>query len=80
MRISRFWIYLPLTFGIASLISIFAWDSFIFAVILGGLGIVSSYFALDKYPDEENINFTGAALSYSCIMIVIGILLDKFFD
>ena len=58
----------------------FAWDSFIFAVILGGLGIVSSYFALDKYPDEENINFTGAALSYSCIMIVIGILLDKFFD
>ena len=49
-------------------------------LILGGLGIVSSYFALDKYPDEENINFTGAALSYSCIMIVIGILLDKFFD
>ena len=80
MRILRFWIYLPLTFGIASLISIFAWDSFIFAVILGGFGIVSIYFAFDKYPDEENINFTCAALSYSCIMIVIGILLDKFFD
>lgn len=55
-------------------------DCFIFGVFWGVLGIVSSFWALDKYPDEENINFTGAALSYSGIMIVIGIWIDKFFD
>ena len=76
----KFLLYLPLTFGIASLISIFTFDSFLFGVIFGVVGIVASFWALDKYPDEENINFTGAALSYSGIMIVIGILLDKFFN
>ena len=76
----RFLLYLPLTFGISSLISILACDCFLLGVFFGVLGIVSSFLALDKYPDEENINFTGAALSYSGIMIVIGIWIDKFFD
>lgn len=51
MRILRFWIYLPLTFGIASLISFFAWSYFILGAILGILGVVFIYtipFELDK--------------------------------
>ena len=58
MRILRFWIYLPLTFGIASLISFFAWSYFILGAILGILGLVFIYtipFELDK-KDENIIN------------------------
>ena len=70
MRILRFWIYLPLTFGIASLISFFAWSYFILGAILGILGVVFIYtipFELDK--KDENIIFSGGVLSYTGIMI-----------
>lgn len=57
MRFLRFWIYLPLTFGIASLISFFAWSYFILGAILGILGLVFIYtipFELDK---KDEISF-----------------------
>lgn len=80
MRILRFWIYLPLTFGIASLISFFAWSYFILGAILGILGVVFIYtipFELDK--KDENIIFSGGVLSYTGIMMVVCFLIEKFF-
>lgn len=80
MRILRFWIYLPLTFGIASLISFFAWSYFILGVILGILGVVFIYtipFELDK--KDENIIFSGGVLSYTGIMMVVCFLIEKYF-
>lgn len=75
----KFLLYLPLTFGIASLISIFTFDSFLFGVIFGVLGIVSLFFAYDKYPDEENIIFSGGVLSYTGITTVVCLLIEKHF-
>ena len=78
MRILRFWIYLPLTFGIASLISFFAWSYFILGAILGILGVVFIYtipFELDK--KDENIIFSGGVLSYTGIMMVVCFLIEK---
>ena len=75
----KFLIYLPLAFGIASLISIFTFDSFLFGVILGLLGIVSMFFAHDKYPDEENTIFSGGVLSYTGITTVACIMIEKYF-
>lgn len=66
MRILRFWIYLPLTFGIASLISFFAWSYFILGAILGILGVVFIYtipFELDK-KDENIIFFRWSSFLY----------------
>ncbi len=80
MRILRFWIYLPLTFGIASLISFFAWSYFILGAILGILGLVFIYtipFELDK--KDENIIFSGGVLSYTGIMMVVCFLIEKYF-
>lgn len=80
MRILRFWIYLPLTFGIASLISFFAWSCFILGAILGILGVVIIYtipFELDK--KDENIIFLGGVLSYTGIMMVVCFLIEKYF-
>lgn len=80
MRILRFWIYLPLTFGIASLISFFAWSYFILGAILGILGVVIIYtipFELDK--KDENIIFLGGVLSYTGIMMVVCFLIEKYF-
>lgn len=80
MRILRFWIYLPLTFGIASLISFFAWSYFILGAILGILGVVFIYtihFELDK--KDENIIFSGGVLSYTGIMMVVCFLIEKYF-
>lgn len=80
MRILRFWIYLPLTFGIASLISFFAWSYFILGAILGILGVVFIYtipFELDK--KDENIIFLGGVLSYTGIMMVVCFLIEKYF-
>lgn len=80
MRILRFWIYLPLTFGIASLISFFAWSYFILGAILGILGLVFIYtipFELDK--KDENIIFLGGVLSYTGIMMVVCFLIEKYF-
>lgn len=80
MRILRFWIYLPLTFGIASLISFFAWSYFILGAILGILGVVFIYtipFELDK--KDENIIFSGGVLSYTGIMMVDCFLIEKYF-
>lgn len=79
MRILRFWIYLPLTFGIASLISFFAWSYFILGAILGILGVVFIYtipFELDK--KDENIIFSGGVLSYTGIMMVVCFLIEKY--
>lgn len=81
MRILRFWIYLPLTFGIASLISFFAWSYFILGAILGILGVVFIYtipFELDK--KDENIIFSGGVLSYTGIMMVVCFLIEKYLD
>lgn len=72
MRILRFWIYLPLTFGIASLISFFAWSYFILGAILGILGVVFIYtipFELDK--KDENIFYSGFVVSSTGIAMVI---------
>ena len=80
MRILRFWIYLPLTFGIASLISFFAWSYFILGAILGILGVVFIYtipFELDK--KDENIIFSGGVLSYTGIMMVVCFLIEKYY-
>lgn len=80
MRILRFWIFLPLTFGIASLISFFAWSYFILGAILGILGVVFIYtipFELDK--KDENIIFSGGVLSYTGIMMVVCFLIEKYF-
>lgn len=80
MRFLRFWIYLPLTFGIASLISFFAWSYFILGAILGILGLVFIYtipFELDK--KDENIIFSGGVLSYTGIMMVVCFLIEKYF-
>lgn len=80
MRILRFWIYLPLTFGIASLISFFAWSYFILGAILGILGLVFIYtipFELDK--KDEDIIFSGGVLSYTGIMMVVCFLIEKYF-
>lgn len=80
MRILRFWIYLPLTFGIASLISFFAWSYFILGAIFGILGVVFIYmipFELDK--KDENIIFSGGVLSYTGIMMVVCFLIEKYF-
>ena len=80
MRILRFWIYLPLTFGIASLISFFAWSYFILGAILGILGVVFIYtipFELDK--KDENIIFSGGVLSYTGIMMVVCFLFVFYF-
>lgn len=80
MRILRFWIYLPLTFGIASLISFFAWSYFTLGAILGILGVVFIYtipFELDK--KDENIIFSGGVLSYTGIMMVVCFLIEKYF-
>jgi len=46
---------------------------------LGLLGIVSMFFAHDKYPDEENTIFSGGVLSYTGITTVACILIEKYF-
>ena len=80
MRFLRLWIYLPLTFGIASLISIFAWDSFIVGGIFGILGVVLTYIALNQNPDELNICGSGFAVSSTGIGMVIYYLIEKYLD
>ncbi len=76
----RFLIYLPLTFGIASLISIFAWDSFIVGGIFGILGVVLTYIALNQNPDELNICGYGFVVSSTGIGMVINHLIEMYFD
>lgn len=81
MRILRFWIYLPLTFGIASLISFFAWSYFILGSILGILGVVFIYtipFELDK--KDENIFYSGFVVSSTGIAMVIYHLIELYLD
>lgn len=81
MRILRFWIYLPLTFGIASLISFFAWSYFILGAILGILGVVFIYtipFELDK--KDENIFYSGFVVSSTVIAMVIYHLIELYLD
>lgn len=77
----KFLLYLPLTLGIASLISIYAWSNFVLGSILGILGVVLIYIIqVASTPKEENIFYSGFVVSALGVFLVINHLIEMYFD